>query len=368
MKNTTKDNKGITLIVLIITVILMLILTSVTTYTGLDTYKRVKVNKFVTQMQLLQTKVDDLVISKTTEELNNMQLQSITTSKQENAINFAFNNGEVTTNDINKYKVFTKDDILNILQVEDVENDILVNFETREIISTVGIYYKESLYHTQYKLPNGQTISNSNNIPRDLDFKLNLSIDGLNATVKVIDNEETQIPLIINGTLSYKKENDNYWVTVTNYTEANNSYEIVITESGNYIFKLQDNVDSENHIEKMLSITVTNKPRTALNLDPYNYGEDSEEWAYAQKDSVNYVWIPRFAYNASNNIKFIKRNSNIATDNTYIDNSWNIHDKFTAEDQTELTGIWIAVDSLKQEGINMVEILNSNSATLTEIY
>ena len=57
MKKITKDNKGITLVALIITIIIMLILTSVTVYTGINTYNSSKVNAFVTKMQLLQTKV-----------------------------------------------------------------------------------------------------------------------------------------------------------------------------------------------------------------------------------------------------------------------------------------------------------------------
>lgn len=36
-------------------------------------------------------------------------------------------------------------------------------------------------------------------------------------------------------------------------------------------------------------------------------------------------------------------------------------------DGTGLTGIWIKVDSQKQNGLNMIELLNSNKAILTEI-
>lgn len=37
------------------------------------------------------------------------------------------------------------------------------------------------------------------------------------------------------------------------------------------------------------------------------------------------------------------------------------------DDGTSLTGIWVKVDSQKQSGLSMIELLNSNRATLTEI-
>ena len=362
MIKLSKEDKAITLIALIITVVLILILASVTTYYGIDTYKRTKVTKFVTQMQLIQGKVDELLETNTAEDLNKLNLQTPTTQEEQKVINSAFNNGELTTNDINEYKVFTQSDILNILEVEDVENSIMVNIETREIVSLNGVEYEGTIYYTQYKLPNGQKILNSNYVARELDFTIELVLNGINSTVTTKDIK------ITNGTLSYKEQGDNYWQTVTNYTEKNKSYDVLISKSGEYTFKLQDNTLSENYIEKTINITLANKPKTNLTLETYNYGEKSDKWAYLQKDSVIYVWIPRFVYKTntdtnSTDIKFIKGNSNIATDNTYI-NEWTLHDKFTADDGTELTGVWVNVDSLNQTELNMIDLLNDSNRTI----
>lgn len=359
MNKITKDNRGITLVALIITIILMLILVSVTTYSGINSYKNAQVTKFVTQMQLLQAKVDDLVSSKTIEELNSMDLQTPTTQEQQNAINSAFNNEEVTSSNVDEYKVFTKEDVLNKLDVEDVQNDIMVNFATREIVSLVGIEYEGETYYTQYKLPNGQTIINSSSVSRNLDFTPEVVIDGINSSIAFKDIS------ITNGTLSYKEQNDNYSQTITNYTEKEKEYKINISRSGIYTFKLQDNTSSENK-EIQEIIMLTNKPKTSSNLDQYNYGEDSTKWAYMQKDGVNYVWIPRFVYKAdSKEIKFIKGNSNIATDNTYINDEWEISDRFTSNDgTTKLTGVWVNVDNANQENLDMISLINDNSKTI----
>lgn len=364
MSKITKDNKGITLVALIITVILILILVSITTYSGINTYKNAQVTKFVTQMQLLQTKVDSLISSK---EINRMEFQSPSTQEQQNAINSAFNNGEITTKDFTKYKVITKNDIVNVLDVEDVQNEIMVNIETREIVSLIGIEYDGKTYYTQYKLPNGQTvISNDNSVQRELSFAIDTLIDGLNC------DTITKNISIANGTISYAETdiygNKTNWHTITNYTEKESEYKTNISKSGNYTFKLQDNTD-DNYIEKTIVITLTNKPKTNMDVQTYNYGVDSNSWAYAQKDGVNYVWIPRFVYrmNTTSNskeIKFVKGNSNIATDDTYINNDWTLHSKFTLQDGTGLTGVWINVNSMNQAGLNMLDLLNDNSKTI----
>ncbi len=372
MKNITKDNKGITLIALIMTVIIMLILASVTAYTGINAYKNSKVNHFVNQMQLLQAKIDDLVSTLNAEELNSLNLKSITSQEEQNAINYAFENGEVTTNNVYAYKVFTVDNIIDILDVEDIQDAIMVNFETREIVSISGIEYEGKTYYTQYMLPNGQTIINNSSKDRDLTFETKSSVDGLN-TIISINNIS-----ISNGTLSFAEAdlegNASNWKTITNCTEKNQKYTTNISKAGYYVFKLQDNTNIDNSIEKRIKITLTNKPKTNLDLQSYNYGENSDLWAYAQDiDGLNYVWIPRFAYRTNSDtnnaeIKFIKGNSNIATDNTYIDKEWTVNQKFISENGTELTGIWVSVDSMNQKDLNMIELLNnSNGKILTEI-
>jgi len=388
MKNITKDNKGITLISLIVTIVVMLILASVTTYTGINTYKNAQVNKFVTQMQLLQAKVDDLVATKTIEELNNMEFLSVTTNQEINAVVTAFNQGETTTADINKYKVFTEDKVLEILDVEDVETSIIVNFETREIVSSTGIEHEDKTYYTQYKLPGGQTIINNSNtdnsrtlsnfiiISEKDDTKNNtiqLLIDGLNAKV-IIDNIQ-----IANATLKYtevnsEEENNNQYTTIINHTEKEKEYTVNISKSGFYKLKLEDNLDNENFTETDKNLIIlTNRPKIEEELEQqYNYALTSENWAYAEKNNITYVWIPRFVYKDDDEIeiKFIRGNSNTATDNTYVDSTWITHEKFTTENGEELTGIWVDVESgsIDSKGLNyMIELLNSNAETLIEI-
>lgn len=323
-----KDNKGITLVALIITVIIMLILASVATYTGIDTYKQARVMEYVQQMQLIQSKVDEIVGASNQEELLKLG-KEITSSEQINAIDSAYENGEVTSNDKSTYRYLSKNDLNNIFSIDDSSDDVMINFETREVVSVNGVKYNEVTYHTQYKLPGGQTIIiNKEDNNREVSFETELSIDGLNSNVII-----TNIT-IANGTLKFAETNEDEnitnWNIITNYTERDREYKTSISKSGDYTFVLQDNTDKSNVSEQKVKITLANSPKTTSNLSEYNYGVDSTYWAYIQNFSGEYyAWIPRFVYDNDNNIKFIKGNSNIATDNTYIDNTWSIHQKFT---------------------------------------
>jgi Tfp pilus assembly protein PilE len=377
MKNITKDNKGITLVALIITIVITAILGTVTAYTGIDTYKSSKINAFVIEMQLIQSKVDELIETKTMDELLQLgtSLLNATDKTIENYIE-AINNGEITSSDVNTYRCFTKDELLQIFDIEDAYSDVVISFETREIVSSKGIEYKGKTYYTQYKLPGGQkVITDSIETTRKPNFAIDLSIDGINAnvTIRALKDEEktsneADTEFIINGTLKYKELNTNYWQTISNYTEKENTYSINITKSGNYAFRLEDNTNNSNYIEKTIKITLANKPKTNLNLS-YDYGQDSDLWAYAEKNGINYVWIPRFANDKIflANIKFVKGNSNITTENTYLDDKWETNEKFTTSEGVELTGIWVRVDTVNQKGLNMRTLLNSEAETLVEI-
>ena len=369
MKKIAKDNKGITLVALIITIILMSILVTVTAYSGINTYRNMKVAEFIAQMQLIQSNVDDLVEENSIEELN--KLGKTTNAEQNKAISNAISNQEINTSDTTKYKAFTKEEALDVFNVEDLKSDIMVNFETREVVSLQGVEYKGKTYYTQYKLPNGQTIVNKNNTnSRTLNFSIDSSeIDGLNCSLQINNIN------INNGTLSFsevdQENNPISWQTISNYTENNKTYTINISKSGKYIFKLHDNVSGKENISKNpINITVTNSPKTNKNIENYNYSEDSSKWAYTLNEAnEQYVWIPRFAYKTnpetnSIEIKFIKGNSNIATDNTYINDEWTIHQKFKSNGE-ELTGIWVSTN--KESGLDMLTLLNNSVQTLTEI-
>jgi len=356
-----KNNRGITLIILIFTIVIMIILVSIGIYVGMETVEHSRVVKFVSYMQIIQRKVDDLASDSSYEELG------VPASGQSNAqeiLNLASTNGEIQNTVVDDYKYFDKTTLSSQLGIDNIEDEIIINFTTREVVSLNGIDYKSKMYYTQYLLPTGQQIIiKSLDEDRTLSFELTKNIEGLKANIEI-----TNIS-ITNGTLSYKEENGQ-WEIINNYTKNGNNDEIAISKSGTYIFKLTDNNDSNNKTEKNIRVLLGNQPKLpegwTYNKENYDYstlineetglidiGQIRNSSANAQDgEGATYCWVPRLAYEKSNptNIKLLKGTSLIATDNTVINkNDWEIPEEFSNEEGEgflDMTGRWLTITEI----------------------
>ena len=366
----TKDSKGITLVSLIITIIIMFLLVGVTTYTGINSYNNAKVTRFTAQMQLIQKRVDEISNDEDT-------ITELISEKQNNitVLDKAHQNEEIPFDDSinydlsykNQFKLFTIQDLKDDLDLENIDTDVLINFNTREVVAINGIEYKGKTYYTQYKLPQGQTLVATNYTRSgNIDFTINKQMDGLNCLI-TITNAPSNCKLIYGEGETVSDVSN--WNTISEYTKTNENYTLNISKSGTYIFKLQDNTNETSIVSKTVIIATTNSPKTQLEVSNYDYALDSTYWASVTDQEENeYVWIPRFAYKYNlqedkNDIKFIKGNSNIATDNTYVivgngENQWSIPNIFTS-DNKQLTGIWV----VKSQNLSFDDIIDE---TITE--
>lgn len=374
MKKLIKKEKGITLITLVITIVIMLILASITVGSGINLYKNSIMMEYLQEMQLIQAKVDEACKEKNLESLLNLGKEL--NENQSTIINIAFNNNEISSNDLSKYRYFSINDLKEIFNIDNAVKNIMINFETREIVSEKGIVYDDITYYTQYKLPGGQMIvNNEGNDERNAKLKnfdwnnsILVEIEGITARIIV-----KEIP-IANCTLSYKEVNDNYWQIINNYTEIGESYTIDIAKMGSYKIKLQDNTNKqmESETRDAINITLANKPNIKEGkLSGYDYGGNSLNWAYSECDGKKYVWIPRFAYDKKNNnsIKYIKETSNIATDNTFIGTNDNNHEWIIPENfknsENDLTGIWVEVTTT--ENLDMITLIEDETLSKKEL-
>lgn len=330
----------------------MLILAAVTINVGTGSVDESRRTSFVSYMQLIQTKVDFIAeyedYSRYGEELDDEKkqvLQEILASQTE-----SFS----TTTSSTYLKFFDSSHIASDLEIENIDDEIVVDFNTREVISLTGIKYEEAMYHTQYNLPGGQVLKqNTQEVTRNVSFEdIIPNINGLNATFTITNLG------ITNGTLSYGTMDDSNnikWITITNHTKKGESITTKnITESGTYYFKLVDNVtgqdngaldEDENIIYPSVELRLTNSPKLEENLTDlttYNYSDinNPSNWAYAtdKTDAVNmkyFVWIPRFVYKLNGTeleeLQFIRGNSDITTSGGYINpTDWILPEAFTS--------------------------------------
>lgn len=148
-----KNNKGITLIILLCTVVVLLIITGLVLYNGMETYKKSKVVKFEAYMKVIQKKVDLMI----EENYDIATLGSELTQSQRNTLQEIINNDTsnyIQTDDVNNSKIryFSSSDINSTFDIPDVNDDIAVNFSNREVISLNGVEKDGVMHYVEYGL------------------------------------------------------------------------------------------------------------------------------------------------------------------------------------------------------------------------
>ena len=148
-----KNQKGITLVMLAVTIVIMAILAGVTVNVGSDIIKQAKIQTLNTNMLLLQAKVktisEEASFNKNTD---NYKGSKITSNEK---INNLKEKGVIENPE--QCYLLSKDD-LNALGLEkvDIHDGYIVNYETEEIIYVRGIKLGNQTF---YKLSETQSLT-----------------------------------------------------------------------------------------------------------------------------------------------------------------------------------------------------------------
>ena len=152
-----KNDFGITLVGLVITIIILLILASITVYSGVSTIRLAKLTKFTTELKMMQQKVNELYDSYKNERLVT-GIQDIGKNPEENfstnELETIFSIEESGVTDREGYKYYDAETI-QALGLENMEYTFFVNVDKRSIISTVGFVYDGKTYYTLEQVPDG---------------------------------------------------------------------------------------------------------------------------------------------------------------------------------------------------------------------
>ena len=164
-----KNEKGITLIALVITIIILLILASIAVYSGLDSIRSSKYMAFKTEMQLLQSSIDEIYsadkdnLSTYGTDMTSTQKDIFTVTEVNNILSQKSTSlGELQ----NGFKYFSSDYIVNNLNIEGITRDYYINMNKRIIIATepleyegVNYYMLEQMSDTIYNVDYDNTFS-----------------------------------------------------------------------------------------------------------------------------------------------------------------------------------------------------------------
>ena len=401
-----RKEKGVTLTALVITVILIIILATVTTYSGIESYNNMKTENYVAQLRVIQEKVD-LIVS----EYQNWPDKTDTTTINDYLSSLGFNKlsaGETTLvalieergDTMDNYYYFSTDGLkskLGLSGFEQTDISVAVNFGTRYVIEKSGIKVDGVEYHTQYDLPGGQKIIAETivNAPSYDTTNPEIRNFGLTAQIKLAwtTTKDGQTANVTD--YEYKKKTDTTWKKVESSDGTN--YVINISEAGEYEVRV---AGIGTGASKDVMITLVNPPVLAEGMKAkywngsswqdasidagtwYDYSSNSKKWANAVDSSGNWwVWIPRYAYsldtsNKKINIKFLKEISNTTTENKALGTNEIVHPAFTASNDgkytngewnKEITGFWVNKYQVSSGGksIPSASIINGNTITPT---
>ncbi len=414
-----KSNKGITLVALIIMVIVISILAGLLVNTSMSAYRSAKVTQFVARMNMVQSKVNIAYASikkgDTTAENYGIRATAANSSLQDKMKKAS------GSDQLDQFRYLSSSHLKSDLDLENIPEDIIVNFNTREIYSLNGIKRDGKIYYNQYQLPGGEfNIQFSNKNQEAPDFQLEKQNYGLYTEILV--KNITYKGDVGGGTIyyGYQTGENNGVPTVDSWKETTEKIHVEV--SGTYAIKIIDKAGNETI--KTVKVVLENAPSTTSDMTPVVYDESAKKWKKVDKDNMGswfdyaenkwanimmndgmvvdsngyvtsygsmFVWLPRYAYNIKNNfhtnqagtieVKFLKGTTNLTTDQTHIpisttsgNDKWLVHPAFQDGTKTsfskgewncEIEGLWFAKfeTSMETNGTHT----DTNSATTGDV-
>ena len=160
-----RNEKGITILILTITIILMVILAGATINYGVNSLNAAKFQNFSYELQQIQGKVDSIYEKiKLGDESYIILGNEITDSeKAMNTLNMVKGINYLNILDSQRdqyyyqenfsyYRYLTEDNLENIFDITSNPADVIINFTTREVISVDGFEYEGRTYYTLSEL------------------------------------------------------------------------------------------------------------------------------------------------------------------------------------------------------------------------
>ncbi|MCI9016277.1 MAG: LamG domain-containing protein [Clostridia bacterium] len=248
-----KSQKGITLLTLIITIIVILILAGITITSGTDALKTSKKTAFISELEMVQAKIN-IIYEKM--KLNKEDIEYYKNLGKDITIL-----GEEKLNEILKatnkegFRYFQKEDLKKI-DIENISQELLINFETREVISVNGIqidgvkYYKLTDIQS-YGVNNIEYVEKNNKSPN-----FNVELQKLPNSWKFRIVDISYNSNVKQGTVSYKLHNQTNWI-------IEEGYEFEVRTAGLYDIKFTDKAGNSKVLHKYIYV----QEGIILNLD-----------------------------------------------------------------------------------------------------
>ena len=293
MKKIAND-KGITLVALVITVIVLLILASISIPAGRDVIANTKLTTFGTEMQIMQTEVNKLQQKYKNGDTSVLEIGKDLQGNEEETNAF---NGAIET-ETEGYRYYDKI-TLKELGLNDFSQEFLVNIPKRMIISLAGFNYKGQYIWTMAQLSNGSYNVKFEGINSETTFDLDKICDKLKI-------ERSDLLVAFNNLLS-----NNLIVLISEKTDLGKRVDKVSLEG--FYEKIQETRKKEknNKLKEDIFSTFEKEFRRPLNGTEFEVIKAWLDKMY--NEDLILLALKEAVYNGATNIRYIdtiKRNFN----------------------------------------------------------
>ena len=205
--------KGITLVSLIITIIVLLIIAGITTTAGIESIQTAKKTSMITELEIIQEKVNIIYEKRAT---NIEDKQYYDALGQDISVVEPYKLTEVLKETSQEgYRYFSKED-LKKLDLDNITQDVIINFNTRDVVSIEGILVDNQRYYRLADIPNYpinkiEYIDKNTQAP-SFDVEVNKIAEFWQIRIKDITYNSN----VEGGSLSYKLKEQQNWIIIGN--------------------------------------------------------------------------------------------------------------------------------------------------------
>ena len=253
---STKNQRGITLVALLITIIVLIILASITVETGIESTNKTRLQAFYTKLEIIHKKVDEIASTNESYIDSNgnvvymKQIGKELTSSQRESLQKIIQSENLRVQ-VESFKYFTKQDLNDMLELLDIDYNVFIDFEHRIVVVENGVKIGNETYYvlknnTHYINPD---TNKNTGVIQSLSYQVTKY--GTDRCKVVVTPSNTIGDIVGIGHVEYKETTSRYW-------EISPNNEMILKTSTKYNLVYQDL--NKNKIEKVVNIDAGGTP------------------------------------------------------------------------------------------------------------
>ena len=149
-----KNQRGITIVALVITVIILMIIAGTAAYSGMGSIENANRSAFISELKMVQAEVNiisEKIKNGNTDYLNvGQSVNSLDSTLKNKLLSTCLNN--YSSSELVDYKYFDESALEQVIG-NGVSKKMIINFKTREVISVDGFAFKGKTYYKLTDFP-----------------------------------------------------------------------------------------------------------------------------------------------------------------------------------------------------------------------